>query len=57
MNIGQIPHVVRDNRASKVKVGAMDPNRHGGSVNRRYLTFPSTTHALMPPNPNELLIM
>jgi hypothetical protein len=39
------------------EVGAIDLNRpRAVQVNSPYLTRPSTTLALIPPNPNELLI-
>jgi hypothetical protein len=43
--------------AGFIEVGAIDLTRHGRSVNGRYLTLPSTMEALIPPKPNELLII
>jgi hypothetical protein len=43
--------------AGFIEVGAIDLTRHGRSVNGRYLTLPSTMLALIPPKPNELLII
>ncbi len=43
--------------AGLVEVGAADLSRHDDSGKRVYLTRPNTILALMPPNPNELLII